>query len=254
MSGNENGAAEQLGADSDTGLTASERAALEKEHGKEFVDRELARRTADPGNKPAPADQGDKSAGKGSETADQAKAELARLRTDENHLKAIGGRHGERAQQAALDRAEALAKAAAGDKQADEQKFVDDEMAAQSPGDFKFAHPSGRELGEGERAELQAVSQELHELGASPEIARAIWDQQSVEFFEAVRNDTIEASTKSAIEAFKAKGGDMAPINRLAAHIEKSGGEGLMMAALMAAQSTMGLRELSRIGARLARS
>jgi hypothetical protein len=253
MSGNENGAAEQLGADPDTGLTAAERAALEKEHGPDVVAKELARRTADPGNKPsgpARADPGDKhDAG----TADQAKAELARLRIDQDHLAKISGRHGERAQQAALDRAEELAKAAAGDKQADEQKFVDDEMAAKSVSDFKWSHPQGRELGEGERAELQAVSHELHELGASPEIARAIWDQQAVTIFEDIRADRIEQSTSEAIAAFKAKGGDMAAVNLFAKHVEKQGSEQLMMAALMAGQSVMGLKELSRLGAKLPR-
>jgi hypothetical protein len=125
-------------------------------------------------------------------------------------------------------------------------------MSPKSVSDFKWSHPQGRELGEGERAELRAVSEELHALGASPEIARTIWDQQAVTFFEAVKNDTIEESTAGAIAAFKTAGGTMEHINALARHIEKSGGEGLMMAALMAAQSTMGLRELSRIGARLA--
>lgn len=88
----------------------------------------------------------------------------------------------------------------------------------------------------------------------SPEIARAIWDQQATTFFTAVQDNTIESSTASAIASFKEAGGTMESINRLARHIEENGSEQLMMGALLYAQSTMGLRELARIGARLART
>lgn len=233
-------------------LTNVEIESLRAEHGDEAIDREIARRGRDQefkphGSAPQRHDTGDYS----NLSPEQADAERRRLMTDEQFQKDLRSPYS-KVKEPALDKLETLAKIASGGGE-EPVAPINDEMASQSPGNFKFDHPLGRSLDDEARSELQAVSHELHELGASPEIARAIWDQQSLRFFEAVRDDTIEQSTASAIEQFKAKGGDMASINALARHIEQQGSEQLMMAALMAGQSVMGLRELSRIGARLGR-
>lgn len=231
-------------------LTSTEIENLRREHGDDVIDRELAQRGRDQefkprGSAPQRHDTGDYS----NLSPEQADAERRRLMADEQFQKDLRSPYS-KVKEPALDKLETLAKIASGGSEAPVEPIID-EMASQSPGNFKFDHPLGRSLGDEARSELQAVSHELHELGASPEIARAIWDQQSIQFFQAVRDDTIEQSTASAIEQFKAKGGDMLPINALARHIEDTGSEQMLMAALMAAQSVMGLKELSRIGARL---
>lgn len=241
----------EIGGDG-TPLTEAQLTEMERDF-PEAVARYRERQAGGDQLKHEPRAQDNASAKPGSETAEQAKAQLSQWRSDPDHLAKMSGRHGHREQQARMDEVERLAKIASGDTASTDAKqaAADADFVPSSVSEYTGLDTQrGNAWSDESKQELAALKGEMFELGVNPGAARGIFSDYGT--FLEMDEEAHFSRVENAVATFKQVNGDKAfeDVQRFVRSLKS---ENMKTAALVAGMSQLGLKEMARLGRSLVR-